>query len=460
MSSGQIPFASPASYIPQELVQQLNPPPAPEPVPQAVSLGESDPDRPPQAVRTLVKMTGVASLPEEETQQLQAALGALSDCLMQLSEMQNDPTMPDAVRGDRMFYVMPKAQSCVGEVIRLGGCGITLLDDKYRDEGIQKHRHAFSLQQQLSRAYIEPPSPEQAVKTQDDARVVSSLILAIVECVMEIFAIHDRMTLDHVKEIVSNTKKVILDITSEFIEGKDPNQAAEYLATNSGAVQKLVELSNLYSMLMTDTLKFFISRMAFLPSERFRGELNDIILSLRDLTPKLLMVAQGRISEPGIVDKLLGALDEGNELIKAIPRFSARIEMEFLGSGALEIAAANLRNSVSTLSVQDIGRAARAYALEVSNVVSQCRNMGVNAIDCDEVQRALANVIRLAKAAVQSGSAEDIRNFELAIQELNKLVAALPSKFKLVLYDESSSAFDAAKELINTGLVDFVSSMQ
>jgi len=460
---GQVQFASPASYIPQELVQQLNPQPVPVPAPQPVSLGGgggggSNPHR---AMRTLVKMTGMTSLPDEETQQLQTALGALSDCLMQLSEMTNDASLPDKVRGERMYYVMPKAQSCIADVIRLGGTGITMLDGSYREDGIEKHRRAFSLQQQLSRVYIEPPSAEEVTpKAADDSRVVTSLILAIIESVMEIFAIHDRMTLDHVKEIVASVKKVVLDICTEFIMGKDPNQAAEYLATDGSAVQKLVELSSVYSMLMTDTLKFFISRMPFLPSERFRSELDAIILSLRDLTPKLIMVARGSLSEPGVVDKILGAVDEGYELIKAIPRFSARVEMEFLGGGALEVASANLRNSVATCAVQDIGKTARAYALEVSNIVSQCRNMGINPIDCDEVQRALANVIRLAKAAVTSGDPDDIRKFELAVQELNQLVAALPSKFKLVLYDESSSAFDAAKELLNTGLTDFVSSMQ
>ena len=417
-------FATPSSYIPQDLVQQFKPQPA---------VGSSGA---PKAVRTFVKMTGVSSLPEAESKELQTALGALSECLMQLSEMQNDPTMPNNVRGERMFNVMPRAESSLADVIRLGGFELGMLNGKYREEGIEKHRRAFQLQQQISRVYIQPSTPEQCVKTQDDARVISSLIISTIECVMEVFAVFDRMTLDHVKEMVDSAKSTVLEICNEFIMGKDPQQAAEYLATNSGAVTKLVDLSNVYSMLMTDLLKVFISRMAFLPGERFRTELDGIIQSLRDLTPKLLLVAQGRLTEPGVVDKLLGAVDEGNELIKAVPRFSARVEMEFVGGGTLEIAASNLRNSVVTMAVQDIGRTARAYAMEVSNVVDQCRALGINAIDCDEVKRALANVIRLAKAAVLSGDPEDIRKFEQAVEELNQLVAALPSKFKLVFYDE------------------------
>jgi len=444
-------FASPASYIPQNLMQQFNPQPVQQP---------AGPSSPPKAVRTFVKMTGVTSLPDAQSQELQTALGALSECLMQFSEMQNDATMPNNVRGERMYNVMPKVESNLADVIRLGGFELGLLRGDYREEGIMKHRRAFELQQQISRIYLQPPSPEQCIKTQDDARVISSLTVSTIECVLEVFAVFVRMTIDHVKEMVESVKITVLDICNEFIMGKDPQQAAEYLAVNSAAVTKLVDLSNVYSMLMTDLLKVFISRVAFLPSERFRNELDAIIQSLRDLTPKLLLVAQGRLTEPGVVDKLLGAVDEGNELIKAIPRFSARVEMEFVGGGTLEIAASNLRNSVCTMAVQDIGRTARAYAMEVSNVVSQCRSMGINAIDCDEVQRALANVIRLAKTAVTTGNPEDIRKFELAIQELNQLVASLPSKFKLVFYDESSSAFDAAKELISTGLTDFVSSMQ
>jgi len=345
-------------------------------------------------------------------------------------------------------------------VIRLGGIGISMLEGQYRDEGIAKHRRAFELQTQLSRVYIEPPSAAECVKTQDDARLISSLTLAIVESVMEVFSLSDRMTFDHVKDMSINVKKTVMDICNEFIMDKDVNQAAEYIATNPTAVSRLVELTNLYTMLMTDILKVFIARMAFLPSEMLRNELDNIIVSLRDLTPKLILVAQGKLAEPGVVDRLLGAVDEGVELIKAIPRFSARVEMEFVGGGSLEISASNLRNSVCTLAINDIGKTARAYALEVSNVVSQCRSAGINPIDCDEVQRALANVIKLAKQAVTSGRPEDIRAFELAVQELNQLVAALPSKFQLVFYEESSSAFDAAKELINTGLVDFVSSMQ
>ena len=408
-------------------MQQFNP----QPVSPATGSSGA-----PKAVRTFVKMTGVTSLPDRESQELQSALGALSECLMQLSEMQNDATMPDNVRGERLFNVMPRVESSLADVIRLGGCGLAMLNGTYREEGISKHQRAFALQQQISRVYIQPSTPEQCIKTQDDARVISSLVISTIECVMEVFAIFDRMTLDHVKEMVDNAKKTVLDICNEFIMGKDPQQAAEYLATNSGAVTKLVDLSNVYSMLMTDLLKVFISRMAFLPGERFRVELDGIIQSLRDLTPKLILVAQGRLTEPGVVDRLLGAVDEGNELIKAVPRFSARVEMEFVGGGSLEISASNLRNSVVTMSVQDIGRTARAYAMEVSNVVSQCRAMGINAIDCDEVQRALANVIRLAKTAVVSGDPDDIRRFEQAVEELNKLVAALPSKFKLVFYDE------------------------
>jgi len=453
----QVPFAPPSSFIPQELRNQLGAPQPAQPV--GLNAGNGD-GKAPRGLRSLVKMTGVTSLPEAESIQLQKALGTLSECLMQLTEMQNDASLPNNIRGERMFYLMPQAQGCLADVLRLGGVELGVLQGSYREEAIEKHKHAFELQQHINHICVPPASPELCVKTQDDARVVSSLALGVIEHVMEIFGIADRAILDRIKEIVMNVKQTILDICNEFITGKDAAQIAEYVSTNAGAVAKLVEYSNRYSMLMTDLLKAYISRMAFLPSEMVRGELNTIIMSLRDMTPKLILVAQGKLVEPGIVDKLLGAVDEGFELVKMIPRFSARVEMEFIGGGALEMASAALRNSVASLAVSDIGATARAYALEVSNVVSQCRQMGVNAIDCDEVQRALANAIKLAKAAVTSGDAQDIRNFEAALEELNKLVAALPTKFKLVFYEESSDAFDAAKELLNTGLVDFISGMQ
>jgi len=451
----QVPFASPTSYIPQELRNQFGPTPEVKPV--GVNANGDNKGR---ALRTLVKMTGVISLPEAESAELQRTLGTLSDCLMQLSEMQNDKTLPDNVRGERMYYVMPQAMNCVADVIRLGGVELATLEGRYRDEGIEKHKRAFQMQQHITHIYVEPPSPDMCEKTADDARAISSLILSVVENVMEIFGIADKAVEDRVREMVTNVKKTVKDICEEFIVDKQQKQAEEYLATNSTAVTRLVELSNLYSMFMTDILRAFISRMAFLPSEMVRSELNGIILLLRDLTPKLILVAQGKSAEPGIVDKILGAVDEGAELMKMIPRFSARVEMEFIGSGALEIASADLRNKVAQMNLQDIGGSARIYALEVSNVVSQCRQMGVNAIDCDEVQRALANVIKLAKAAVMSGSPQDARQFEMALEDLNKLVAALPTKFKLVFYEESSSAYDAAKELVNTGLMDFVSNLQ
>jgi len=440
------------------------PVPVPQPVPQPVmmggGLGGAGGGSPPHAVRTFVKMTGVSSLPETQSRELEACLRKLSDCLMQLSEMQNDASMPDYIRGQRVFQIMPEVKKGVSDLISIGGFGLGMLDGEYRDDGIAKHRHAFDLQQQLSRVYIEPASEDQCVKSQDDARVIGSLTLAIIESVMEVFSIFDRMTLDRIKIVISNLKKCVLDICDKFIVGKDMQQAAEYLRTNTEAVASLVECINLYSMLMTDTLKIFLSRKPFLPSEMFRSELDGIINSLRDLTPKLVLIAQGKLSEPGVVDKILGAADEGFELIKAIPRFSARVEMEFIGGGSLELSASHLRNSVCTFAVQDIGKTARAYALEVTNVVSQCRSAGINAVDCDEVQRALANVIKLAKIAVVSGDAGDVRKFELAVEELNKLVAALPTKFKLVFYEESTSSLDAAKELLNTGLMDFVSGMK
>jgi len=451
----QVPVPSPSSFVPQELREQLGVPKPCPPVTTAPSSGGK-----PQALRTFVRMTGVISLPEKESAELQKAMGKLSDSLMQLTELQNDHTMPDTARGEELFFLMPETMKCVAEIIQLGGVQLNSLHGTYNDEGIAKHKHAFELQQHLTHLYVQPASCQDCVKSSDDVRMISSLVLGVIENVMEIFGISDRQTVDRMKERVGVVKDTVNEICQKFIMDKDPAQTADYIATNREAYSKLVELSNRYSMFMTDIVRAFMNRMQFLPTEIVRNELNTILLSLRDLTPKFLLVAQGKLVEPGIVDKLLGAVDEGLELAKMVPRFTARIELEYIGGGTLEMTCAALRNSVCGRIVPDIGATARAYALEVSNVVAQCRQMGVSAVDCDEVQRALANVVKLAKAAVLSGNPEDVQKFEAAIEELNKLVGALPSKFKMVFYDESSNAFDAAKELLNTGLTDFVSSMQ
>jgi len=461
MSQGPAPFVSPTSYIPQDLRNQFSGPPAPIAAPIAAPIMQQpNGGKSAKALRTFVNMTGVTNLPEAESIKLQGVMGKLSECLMQLSELQHDLSMPNNVRGERLFDIMPIVNSCLADVLQLGGFELGTLQGGYLEEGIAKHKHAFELKQHLSNLYIQPASPDLCVKSSDDIRVISSLVLGVIENVMEVFGISDRETTDRIKEMVENVKKTVLEICEEFIMGKDSAQAAQYIATNGEAVSKLVELSNRYSMFMTDVLRAFIARLPFLPNEIIRNELNGIIVSLRDLTPKLILIASGKLAEPGVVDRLLGAVDEGNELVKMVPRFSARVEMEFVGGGSLDMASASLKNSVCSLAVEDIGAKARAYAVQVTDVISQCRQIGINSVDCDEVQRALAGVVKLAKVAVTSGQAEDARKFELAVEDVNKLVAALPTKFKLVFYEESSNALDAAKELLDTGLLDFVESLQ
>ena len=89
-------FASPASYIPSSLLQELSaaqaqPQQVQYAVPQQAQPQTLQPQQPqqqqggPQALRTLVKMTGVTSLPEAESRELQSVLGVLSDCVMQLA---------------------------------------------------------------------------------------------------------------------------------------------------------------------------------------------------------------------------------------------------------------------------------------------------------------------------------------------------------------------------------------
>ena len=470
-------FASPASYIPSDLLQQFGAAPQPQsatPVPaqpQYATPGQTVPQTPaqvPQALRTLVKMTGVTSLPDAESQELQGVLGTLSDCVMQLAELQNDTTMPAETRAERLAQQMPVVQRNVTDLIRLGGVQIGQLDGAFRDEAIEHHKRAFDLQKQLAGMYLQPASCGSgsedsgcgAGRTPDEVRVISNLLLAAIESVMEVFAVGDRAILANVRRMADGVKRTVQEICDAFIVGRDAAQAAAHLAESADAVHRLVDLSSRYSMLVVDLLHAFVARMAFLPNETIRRELDGIVQTARDLAPRLLLVARGQLVEPGIVDRLLGALDEGCELIKAVPRFSARIEVEFIGGGALEISAANLRNCVGGTAVANIASTARAYAMEVSNVVTKCRTMGVNPVDCDEVQRALANAIRLAKTAVTTGSPEDVRRFELALEDLNRRVAELPSKFKLVFYEESSSALDAAKELLGTGLADLVSTMQ
>ena len=457
-------FASPASYIPSNLLQQLDAaqtqPQYATPMqaqPQYAVPGQTPAQTPgpaPQALRTLVKMTGVTSLPDAESQELQGVLGTLSDCVMQLAELQNDTTMPADARGERLAQLMPVVQRNVTDLIRLGGVQIGQLDGAFRDEAIERHKRAFDLQKQLAGMYLQSSSSCSnsssyngssnsdgssscaAGKTPDDVRVISNLLLAAIESVMEVFAVGDRAILANVRRMVDGVKRTVQEICDAFIVGKDAAQAAAHLAASPAAVQQLVDLSSRYSMLVVDLLHAFVARMAFLPNDTIRSELDAIVQTARDLAPRLLLVARGQLIEPGIVDRLLGALDEGCELIKAVPRFSARIEVEFIGGGALEISAANLRNCVGGTAVANIASTARAYAMEVSNVVTKCRTMGVNPVDCDDVQRALANAIRLAKTAVSTGSPDDIRRFELALEDLNRRVAELPSKFKLVFYEE------------------------
>ena len=465
-------FASPASYIPSSLLQELSaaqaqPQQVQYAVPQQAQPQSLQPQQPqqqqggPQALRTLVKMTGVTSLPEAESRELQSVLGVLSDCVMQLAELQNDTTMPATARGERLAQLMPVVQRGVSDLIRLGGIQIGALDGAFRDEAIARHKRAFEQQKQLAGMYLQSASPGAAAeKSADDVRVISNLLLAAVESVMEVFAVGDRAILANVERMAAGVKRTVQEICDAFIVGKDAAQAAAALAASPDAMRALVDLSSRYSMLVVDLLHAFVARMAFLPNAAIRAALDGIVQTARDLAPRLLLVARGQLVEPGVADRLLGALDEGCELIKAGPRFSSRIEVEFIGGGALEISAANLRNCVAGTAPANIAATARAYAMEVSNVVAQCRAMGVNPVDCDDVQRALANAVRLAKIAVTSGSPDDVRRFELALEDLNKRVADLPSKFKLVFYEESSSAFDAAKELLGTGLADLVSTMQ
>jgi len=74
-------------------------------------------------------------------------------------------------------------------------------------------------------------------------------------------------------------------------------------------------------------------------------------------------------------------------------------------------------------------------------------------------QSALADVIRLAKAATTSGSAEDVKKFQTALEYLTKMVQNLPRSFSRKLYDESSAIFNAACEISKGGLAELVNCM-
>jgi len=294
----------------------------------------------------------------------------------------------------------------------------------------------------------------------DCSRDTSNGVLTVLEKCIELFATIDHSTVAAIDNACKLTTDGVCSIQAEFIGGRSQDDIRMSFQIDPSRAKALIDASQVFVTNFTSALRAFANRLPVIISPEAKSELEAGMGMLQTSVPRLLNAAQGNVPDTGDADTIIQFLQRAPTLVRKVPPFSARVLAEFVDGSALGICASNLASAVEHGQASEIGETARKYALEVSSIVSQCRAIGVDKTECDMAQAALADVIRLAKAATISGDPEDIKKFQAALDYLTKVVQGLPKKFSRELYEESTSAFIAAREMSRGSLVDFVNSMK
>jgi len=276
---------------------------------------------------------------------------------------------------------------------------------------------------------------------------------------MQLFAVMDHSTIAAIDDACVRACDCARTLQADFINGRTQEEIAGMLAASPDKTKKLIDASQAFILNFTTCLRAFANRLPVIISPEAKLELEDGMNMLQTTAPRFLSTAQGNAPESGDGDSIIKFLIRARDLVRKVPPFNARVLAEFVDGSALRIAHQNLGNAVGSGFTTDIGETARKYAVEVSRIVQQCRSIGVDPVECDMVQAALADVLRLAKIASQTGSPEDIKKFQAALDYLTSLAENLPKKFSRPLFDESSAIFNAAREMSKGALIDFVKGM-
>jgi len=418
----------------------------------------------PAALKTTVAITGVISLSDEDADRLEVTNQALSQTLMELSMLSNNTDMPAGERRVRLLALydplMTSADALL-EIVTHASNELTRVP--FVDEGrkvlgeVKKYRDTLCDNYKTFKQFDEGKQRDESLKYSQE---ISNDVLTVLEKCMELLAVPDRSTIAALDEACDTLAQSVCSIQDEFIKGQEPAQIARRFDTEPNRVTLLVNASQLFVMHMTNCLRGFCNRLPVIINEEAKKDLDDGMKMLQETAPHFLNIAQGKAPDTGDAKVIIDFLQRAKKCVREVPNFSARVLAEFVDGSALGIAAHNLATAVGQKATAEIGEKARKYALEVTSVINQCRAIGVDKNECDMAQAALAEVIRLAKIATETGDPEDFKKFKAALDYLTTMVQNLPKKFSRDLYEESTAIFDAAVSLSKSGLLDLVDGMK
>jgi len=418
----------------------------------------------PDALKTTVAITGVIALSDEDGDRLDVTNKALSTSLMELSVLSNNQDMPAPERVSRLLALHEPVMTCLNTLYSIVTTSASeLTSPKFISQAQALLADVRKFKERVATSFSTFEKLDDAKKAQmalECSQETSNGVLTVLEKVMELFAVSDHATIAAIDDACDRASECVRSIQSEFIEGRSPQQIRSAFSIDPTRTKALVDASQTFIVHYTTCLRAFANRQDVIIQPDAKRELQDGMTMLQAAGPRLLNIAQGNETDNGEAATITRFLQHAKDLVRKVPAFSARVLAEFVDGSALRIAHANLSDAVKAGSANSIGETARKYAIEVSKIVAQCRAMGVDPVECDMVQAALADVLRLAKQAALSGSEEDYKKFLAALEYLTQLTENLPKKFTRKLYDESTSVFDAARNMSKGALLDFVKTMQ
>lgn len=283
---------------------------------------------------------------------------------------------------------------------------------------------------------------------------------------MALLGITDRSTVARLTELCRHAKDAVLEVNEKFsLASSSPyvpppppppvpatDSAPAESVVDDDVIQKiLLEVGSRYSTVMISLIQSLMRRQSVMPGVITRQKLGEVIDILRDLAPKLVPVCRGELELPGCIPRMLGAIDEAAELVKAVPQFSARLDVQFVTTD-LDMAISKLRDALCSRNVTVIGCSARMMAQEVEDIVKRAVALGLAPEDAEAVRQAVARVIIAAKEAVSGDYVAGIQKFDAAVRDLESLMRSLPSKSIPKLKEDSFDLLSAARKLVTGGL--------
>jgi len=417
----------------------------------------------PAALKTTVEITGVISLSDEDADRLDVTNKALSQTIMELSMLSNNVDMPAGERSTRLLALREPlivSADALLQIVTHAANDVTRAP--FSDEArtvlgeVKKYHQTLVKSLDDFQKFDEPKKLEQALKYSQET---SNGVLTVLEKCMELLAVPDRATIGELDEACDTLADNVNTIQRDFIQDKTQEQITRAFNNSPELVKSLVQISQLFAMNVGTCLRSFGNRLPVITNPEAKAEIEQGMQMFQSTVPHFLNVAQGNTPDTGDAQKLTAFLNRAKVCIRQVPNFSARVLAEFVDGTVLGMTAADLSSAVEHGS-NDIGEKARKYALEVTSVVNQCRAIGVDKVECDMAQAALAEVIRLAKIAATTGDPEDFKKFKAALDYLTSMVKGLPQKFSRELYEESTHIYEAARSMSKCGLLDLVDGMK